>query len=205
MTDLPFDYPNPTPANPAAPQPRPCRRHEPEPTLCGKPWPARCRYCSLVTQDPDAFFVPVEWAEDSGDFNYECPPSPTGFHVVDDRVRCIRCGHLKDAAASRRGRNNRKRGNSDELEVARILGGRKVGPLGHSWDVEIEGYLRAQCKRLDRWPSVAQILEWLDAIPAGPELRAVTLADTPGPGKRARRVIVFDLAEFAGWHGRAKP
>ena len=47
--------------------------------------------------------------------------------------------------------------------------------------------------------------EWLDAIPAGPELRAVTLADTPGPGGRTRRLIVMDLAEFAAFHGRTEP
>ena len=46
---------------------------------------------------------------------------------------------------------------------------------------------------------------WLDAIPAGPELRAVTLADTPGPGGRTRRLIVLDLGEFSRWHGKGEP
>lgn len=115
---------------------------------------------------------------------------------------CSRCGKLRDHAVSRRSRNNRSRGNRDELAVARILGGRKVGELGLPWDVELEGYARIQCKRLDRWPSLAKVIEWLDAIPAGPELRAVTLADTPGGGGKVRRLIVMDLAEFAAWHGR---
>ena len=109
-----------------------------------------------------------------------------------------------DPVASRRGRNNRSRGNRDELAVARILGGRKVGELLLPWDVEIPGYARIQCKRLDRWPSLAKVIRWLDAIPAGPELRAVTLADTPGPGGRTRRLIVMDLAEYARWHGRSE-
>jgi len=30
----------------------------------------------------------------------------------------------------------------------------------------------------------------------------VTLADTPGPGGRTRRLIVMDLESFAAWHGR---
>ena len=115
---------------------------------------------------------------------------------------CERCGRLRDDHVSRRSRNNRSRGNRDELTVARILGGRKVGELGLSWDVELPGYARLQCKRLDRWPSLAKVIEWLDAIPAGPELRAVTLADTPGPGGTTRRLIVMDLAEYAAWHGR---
>ena len=53
--------------------------------------------------------------------------------------------------------------------------------------------------------SLAKVIEWLDAIPAGPELRAVTLADTPGSGGRTRRLIVMDLAEYAAWHGRTDP
>jgi hypothetical protein len=114
---------------------------------------------------------------------------------------CARCNTVKNVTLSRRNRNNGKRGRSDELAVAKILGGRKVGPLGLPWDVEVSGYLRAQCKQLDRWPSLSKVIEWLDAIPVGAELRAVTLADTPGPGNRTRRLIVLDLESFASWHG----
>lgn len=121
----------------------------------------------------------------------------------DDQAEwCIRCHKGRNAAQSKRGRNNRRRGTSDELAVARLVGGSKVGPLGLPWDVVVDGYLRVQCKRLDRWPSLAKVIEWLDAIPAGPELRAVTLADTPGPGGRTRRLIVMDLDEFSRWHGQ---
>ena len=122
--------------------------------------------------------------------------------VVEWREVCARCHRLKDHAVSRRSRNNRSRGTRDELAVARALGGRKVGELGLPWDVELPGYLRAQAKKLARWPSVAQVIEWLDAIPAGPELRAVTLADSPGPGTPVRRLIVMDLAEFSAWHAK---
>lgn len=116
---------------------------------------------------------------------------------------CSRCHKVKDPAVSRRSKNNRKRGTSDELTVARILGGSKVGPLGLPWDVIVDGYLRAQCKKTVRWPSLNDVVRWLDAIPAGPELRAVTLADAPGHG-RVRRLIVLDLDEFARWHGRSE-
>ena len=116
---------------------------------------------------------------------------------------CERCGKHRDAAVSRRSRNNGRRGRSDELTVARILGGNKLGQLQLPWDVEIPGYLRVQCKKLATWPSIAKVIEWLDAIPAGHELRAVSLADTPGPGGRTRRLIVMDLEEYARWHGKA--
>ena len=130
-----------------------------------------------------------------------------GWRTIDHENvwACERCGKHRDAAVSRRSRNNGKRGRSDELRVARILGGNKLGQLGLPWDVEIPGYLRVQCKQLDSWPSIAKVIEWLDAIPGGHELRAVTLADTPGAGGRTRRLIVMDLAEFASFHGRAVP
>jgi hypothetical protein len=116
---------------------------------------------------------------------------------------CLACHKRRDATASRRGRNNRKRGTSDELAVARLLGGEKVGPLGLPWDVVVEGYLRVQCKRLDRWPPLGKVVEWLDAIPEGDHLRAVTVSDTPGAGGgRIRRLIVLDLEEYARWHGK---
>lgn len=120
-----------------------------------------------------------------------------------DWTACNRCGTVKDPATATRNRNNGRRGRSDELTVARMLGGRKVGQLNLPWDVEIPGYARIQCKRLDRWPSIGKVVEWLDAIPVGEEMRGVTLADTPGPGGRTRRLIVFDLSEFAERHGRA--
>ena len=89
--------------------------------------------------------------------------------------------------------------------MARILGGSKVGPLGLPWDVVVEGYLRAQCKKAGPAGQSQRRGAWLDAIPAGPELRAVTLADTPGPGGRTRRLIVLDLEEFSRWHGKGEP
>jgi hypothetical protein len=133
------------------------------------------------------------WVVFQGDYHSDGPITET---------RCDRCGKPIDKDGSRRGRNNRSRGTRDELEVARILGGVKVGQLGEPYDVILPGYLRAQCKKLSRYPALNEVVRWLDAIPAGPELRAVTLADTPGPGGRTRRLIVLDLQEYARWHGR---
>lgn len=114
---------------------------------------------------------------------------------------CLRCPAVKDEARSRRNKNNGKRGRSDELTVAKLIGGRKVGPLGLPWDVEIPGYLRLQAKKLGAWPSINEVIRWLDAMPAGNELRGVTLADTPGAGTPTRRLLIVDLGDFARWHG----
>ena len=125
--------------------------------------------------------------------------------IVEDGVVCGRCGREIDPALSVRGRNNRSRGNRDELAVARLLGGRKVGPLGGPHDVEIPGYLRLQCKRLDRWPSLARVLTWIDVMQPHDDVRGVTVADTPGPGGRTRRLLIVDLDEYARWHGAYRP
>ena len=54
--------------------------------------------------------------------------------------RCASCEKFRDPITSKRGRNNRKRGNSHELSVARKYGGEKVGQLGLPEDI-----------RGDRW------------------------------------------------------
>jgi hypothetical protein len=117
--------------------------------------------------------------------------------TVDGIVTCS-CGHVFDPVRVRAGRNNRKRGNAAELDTARLVGGNKVGPLGHPWDIEIPGYMRLQVKKLTKWPSLVQVAMWMDAIPLGRDMRGVVLTQ---PGRNARRLIVLDLAEFARWHG----
>lgn len=113
-------------------------------------------------------------------------------------IKCGRCGKPRDPIASRRGRNARQRGNAEELTVARKLGGRKMGPLGLPWDVEIEGYMRLQVKKLASWPSLAAVVALIDAIPAGRDMRGAALIQ---PGRGGRRLLVLDLDEFARWHG----
>lgn len=127
-------------------------------------------------------------------------------HITPAEARtvavCRRCNAVRDEARAKTGRNNRKRGGAAELVVARKLaGGEKVGPLGLSWDVAVPGFLRAQVKKLARWPSLAACIGWLDAIPAEPELRAVVVT---GTGRGARSLIVMDLDEFADWFGQVK-
>lgn len=113
---------------------------------------------------------------------------------------CTRCGRDIRPDAQRRGRNNRKRGGKAELDVARAIGGEKVGPLGHPWDVTIPGYARLQVRKYANPQS-------LRAIAA--ELRRI--AQTPGPeqpgyvwlepGRNGEQLIVFRLREFTQHHG----
>jgi hypothetical protein len=55
--------------------------------------------------------------------------------IQDDEATCFHCGVPYNPITSKRGRNNRRRGNSHELAVARKYGGEKVGPLGLPEDI----------------------------------------------------------------------
>ena len=131
-------------------------------------------------------------------------PKPCRRHnwweTFDHETICLRCGKNKDETRSRRSRNNRKRGNAAELDVAREVGGRKVGPLGHPWDVEMAGYARLQVKKLKAPPSLRFIAAELARIARAPG------EEMPGfvwvePGRGGERLIVFRLADFAERHG----
>ena len=120
---------------------------------------------------------------------------------------CLRCGHPRDPAASRRGRANRSRGNRAELDVARsIPGARKMGPLGLPWDVEVGAYARLQVKKLVSRPSPAEIARLIAAIPAtGDRLRGFVWVEAAGQGRRGQRLVWFIAGEFAAWHGSSLP
>lgn len=125
---------------------------------------------------------------------------------MDDQSRvlsrvewCARCHRLRDAAVSRRSRNNRKRGNAAELEVARAMDGRKVGPLGHPWDVETP-LLRVSVKKLATPPSLRFAITELHRVSAAPGPQAPAFVWIE-PGRGGERLIVLRLDDFAALHG----
>lgn len=111
---------------------------------------------------------------------------------------CLRCGKGRDDATSRRGRTNRSRGNAAELVVARHLGGKKMGPLGLPWDVEMPGYARLQVKKLATAPSLRFVAAELARIGSGAEMPGFVWVE---PGRGGERLIVFRLGDFAERHG----
>ena len=115
--------------------------------------------------------------------------------MTDGTHACGRCGHILDPDRARRGRGNRSRGGAEELIIARLLGGRKIGPLGLPHDVEAEGY-RLQSKRLAGWPSLAQVVSWIDEMQPHDDIRGVTVALAPGQGRKIRRLLIVDLDEY---------
>jgi hypothetical protein len=134
-----------------------------------------------------------EWTEWAGDQS----------RVLEMIEWCAACHRHRDPIASRRSKNNGKRGRRAELTIAReIPGARKMGPLGLPWDVEVGEYARLQVKKLVARPSANAIRKLIEAIPnTGDRLRGFVWVEAAGRGKRGRRQVWFTWDEFVAWHG----
>ena len=112
---------------------------------------------------------------------------------------CTRCNRLRGEDVARRGRNNRKRGNDIEREVAHRLGLRRVGQFGGPTDAEGD-WLAVQVKSGAAFPE--RLWAWLRAVPANAaQTAALVVTDAPGPGHRRRALIVLDLDSWVQLHG----
>ena len=117
---------------------------------------------------------------------------------------CEHCGtegrqkHDRTCPKAKRGRSARSRGNAYEREVAKKLGGERVGQYGGPEDVRVD-WMNVQVKNGGAFPE--RIWSWLNALPRDHRLRAVVIGDAPGPGTKRRNVIVLDLDDFADWFG----
>lgn len=151
-----------TPPNPAAPQPRTCKRHD---------W--------MKMRDSERGFayppLPVEWTE------------------------CLRCGKQKDPAVSRRGRLNKNRGNAIEREIGKKLGMSRTGQFGGKDDLS-SPLFKAQVKSGGYFSE--RQWGWLKSVPvqAG-QTALLIIADTPGPGKPRRAMVLLDLDDWRDLHG----
>lgn len=156
------------------------------------------------------------------DYPGEAPPSMTGaagrrcrrhdWQPTDERRwsaadapstlwRCTRCGKARDDTRSRRGRNNRARGNAIEREMARALGLRKVGHYGGAEDLVSEPFV-AQVKSR----SGAAFPGWMDdeigRLPvAASQTPLLVVAEAGTPGRRRRALVVLRLDDWVALHG----
>jgi len=115
--------------------------------------------------------------------------------------RCSRCGAVRDEARSRRGRNARKRGNGLQAKAAKAAGIANIGALGLPEDAgKSTDWLVLQVKSGLGYPK--NLDRWLRALTAtADQLRGVVYVETPGPGRKAKRLIVLDYEEFLAWFG----
>lgn len=115
--------------------------------------------------------------------------------------RCIRCGRVRDEAATRRGRNNRARGNAIEREVGRALGLRRVGQYGGPDDLT-SPLFAAQVKSGGSFSE--RYWSWLRAVPTSAgQTPLLVVTDAPGPGRKRRAIVVLDLEDWRELHGGA--
>jgi hypothetical protein len=114
---------------------------------------------------------------------------------------CRRCGALRDEAAARRGKNNRQRGNSIERELGKKLGMARTGQFGGKDDLS-NALFKAQVKSGGYFSE--RQWAWLKSVPvqAG-QTALLVIADTPGPGKKRRAMVILDLDDWRELHGEA--
>lgn len=96
---------------------------------------------------------------------------------------------------------NKARGSAAEREVARLVGGRRVGMDGGPVDVVMDDYAHLQVKKLLTMPSLRAVGDMLYLMPRAGFLRGVVIIGRAGQGIRGRRTITFDLDEWSEWHG----
>jgi len=116
-------------------------------------------------------------------------------------VACSRCGKQKDDRASRRGRTNRQRGNAIEREWAKRLGLRRVGHHGGPEDATNDLFV-GQAKSLATGRFPGWMTDELAKLPRTEgRIPILGVLEAPGPGKRGRRIVVIDEADWIALHG----
>lgn len=110
--------------------------------------------------------------------------------------------HERTCPKAKRGRSARNRGNRRELEIARQLGGEKVGQYQGPEDIRTP-LLNVQSKVRKAFPT--WMTTELSRLPrTGGRLPALVVTDAPGPGIERQSIVVMTLADFTDLHGRIK-
>jgi hypothetical protein len=114
---------------------------------------------------------------------------------------CQDCGLSKDdfEARQRRGRNNRKRGQAIQRERIVGLGGRNLAGNNPNLD-GIHALFAFEAKSGAAFPE--RFWKWLKGIPHdADQVPVLIVSDAPGPGRKARTVVVIDYADWKDLHG----
>lgn len=117
---------------------------------------------------------------------------------------CLRCDHVRNDAASRRGRTNRQRGNAIEREWAKRLSLRRVGHHGGPEDATNALFV-GQAKSLASGRFPGWMTDELAKLPRTEgRIPILGVLEAPGPGKRGRRIVVIDESDWIALHGGAE-
>jgi hypothetical protein len=113
---------------------------------------------------------------------------------------CPRCSSFVSTESTRRGRNNRSRGNAIERWVCNLLGIKRVGMYGAAedggaaddpWVVQVKsgGYFTERY-----WTELKRLTV------QGQQTALLVVTDTPGAGHRRRAYVVMDIEDFIALH-----
>jgi len=113
--------------------------------------------------------------------------------------QCVHCSALRDPAASRRGRTNAHRGKAIQRKRIEGLGGTNLA--GNNPNLDGIGELfRYESKSGGSFSE--RYWRWLRGIPRGAtQVGVLIVTDTPGPGHRARSIVIVDYDDWRDLHG----
>lgn len=138
--------------------------------------------------------------------NHDCFAMMCEGYLDDEKtwavMVCSQCGKDYDPIASKRGSNNRKRGN--RIQRARIvaLGGRNLA--GNNPNLDGLGDMFAYESKSGGAFSL-RVWRWLTDIPKrGNETGVLIVTEAPGPGHKARSYVVVEYDEWRELHGEIK-
>ncbi len=121
-----------------------------------------------------------------------------GIHRTGSAV-CVFCGKVYDPVASRRGRTSARRGKTIQRQRIVGLGGRNLA--GNNPNLDGIGEMFAyESKSGGAFPE--RMWRWLKGIPVNADqVRVLIVTDAPGPGHRARSVVVVSYDDWRDLHG----
>jgi len=113
--------------------------------------------------------------------------------------QCARCDTLRNPVASRRGRTNATRGKAIQRKRIEWLGGKNLA--GNNENLDGIGTLFAYESKSGGAFS-ERYWRWIKGIPTrGDQVPVLIVTDAPGPGHRARSIVVVSYDDWRDLHG----
>jgi hypothetical protein len=125
-----------------------------------------------------------------------------GGQPVVGPLTCSRCGRVRDEMAGKRGRRNASRGKRIQRERIEGLGGTNLA--GNNENLDGLG-LAFRYESMSGGSFSERYWRWLDGIPVqGDTTPVLIVTEAPGPGKRARSIVVVKYEDWRALHGEGE-
>ena len=125
-----------------------------------------------------------------------------GAVYIEAHEECSRCGRSRDQVAARRSRNNNRRGRAIQRERIVGLGGTNLAGNNENLD-GISALFAFEAKSGASFSE--RYWRWLKDIPLlADQVGVLIVTDAPGPGRKARSIVVVDYDDWRALHGEDK-